>query len=136
MKFHRDATTYTITIYFVLFLLWMTLFTNASEEKNQIIIQALDNDISQDTLEILPNMKKDHLYDTIQSLHQEHLNSSLAQPPMPNREVKQNIFLLVLFVSPHNHKIAYIINRGVTFIINFALMLCYYLSFSLSLVLS
>ena len=78
MKFHRDATI--ITIYFLLFLLWMTLFTNASEEeKNQIIIQALDNDISQDTLEILANMKKDHLYDTIQA-------------PMPNREVKKTFF--------------------------------------------
>ena len=51
MKFHRDVST--ITIYFLLFLLWMALFTNASDEKNQIIIQALDNDISQNNLEIL-----------------------------------------------------------------------------------
>ena len=140
MKFHRDVST--ITIYFLLVLLWMALFTNASEEKNQIIIQALDNDISQNNLEILATMEKDDLYNTIQALHQKRLNSSLAQPPMPNREVKKNIFLLVLFVSPHNHKIAhpYIINRGVTLIINFALKLCCYLClykhFSLSLALS
>ena len=98
MKFHRDATT--ITIYFLLFLLWMALFTNASDEKNQIIIQALDNDISQNNLEILATMEKDDLYDTIQSLHQEHLNSSLAQPPMPNREVKKTFFCSFFLFLP------------------------------------
>ena len=90
MKFYRN--TDPITIYFLLVLLWMALFTNASEEKNQIIIQALDNDISQNNLEILATMEKDDVYNTIQALHQKRLKSSLAQPPMPNREVKKTFF--------------------------------------------
>ena len=47
MKFYHN--TDPITIYFLLVLLWMSLFINASEQENNIIIQALDNDILQKT---------------------------------------------------------------------------------------
>ena len=43
MKFHHKKTT--ITIYFLLFLLWMTLFINATEDQTQMIIENLSNDI-------------------------------------------------------------------------------------------
>ena len=43
MKFHTKKTT--ITIYFLLFLLWMTLFINATEDQTQMIIENLSNDI-------------------------------------------------------------------------------------------
>jgi hypothetical protein len=47
MKFYHN--TDPITIYFLLVLLWMSLFINGSEQENNIIIQVLDNDILQKT---------------------------------------------------------------------------------------
>ena len=51
MKFHHKKTT--ITIYFLLFLLWMTLFINATEDQTQMIIENLSNDIQDEVPQCL-----------------------------------------------------------------------------------
>ena len=47
MKFHHKKTIIP-AIYFLLFLLWMTLFINATEDMTHMIIQDLRNDIQDD----------------------------------------------------------------------------------------
>ena len=58
-------------------------------------------------VEILANIEKYQLHDTIQELHQERINSTLVQVSMPNSEVKTNFRARSFTPLPHTDTLAH-----------------------------
>jgi hypothetical protein len=74
----------------VILLITLLHFNNGIQgmmDKNLLNKESITNEV----VEILANMEKDALYNTIQALHQERIKSTVAQQPILNDEVKKNI---------------------------------------------